>query len=124
MNNKICKNLTKILIILIIASFLGTQGQIVYGMSFGGGEFPPAPSGGGGGGGIATVNGYYGIGGNYGGGNVGMYKYGNSVTVTTATAGQANSGGGGGGGHGSYLNGGGTAVGGAGGSGIILLRFH
>lgn len=51
MNNKICKNLTKILIILIIASFLGTQGQIVYGMSFGGGEFPPAPSGGGGGGG-------------------------------------------------------------------------
>ena len=81
-------------------------------------------SGGGGGGGIATVNGYYGIGGNYGGGNGGMYKYGNSVTVTTATAGQANSGGGGGGGHGSYLNGGGTAVGGAGGSGIILLRFH
>ena len=51
MNNKICKNLTKILIILIIASFLGTQGQIVYGMSFGGGEFPPAPSNGGGGGG-------------------------------------------------------------------------
>lgn len=51
MNNKICKNLTKILIILIISSFLGTQSQIVYGMSFGGGEFPPAPSNGGGGGG-------------------------------------------------------------------------
>ena len=81
-------------------------------------------SGGGGGGGAASNKGYHGVGGNYGGGNGGMYKYGDPVTVLTATAGQANSGGGGGGGHGNYYYGGGTAVGGAGGSGIILLRLH
>ena len=53
MNKKICKNLTKILIILMIATLLGSQNIIVYGMSFGGEEFPPytPPSSGGGGGG-------------------------------------------------------------------------
>lgn len=54
MNKKICKNLTKILIILMIATLLGSQNIIVYGMSFGGEEFPqytPPSSGGGGGGG-------------------------------------------------------------------------
>lgn len=82
-------------------------------------------SGGGGGGGHSSMSGPHGNGGNYGGGNGGASKYSSGDYIkTTATAGQANSGGGGGGGHGFERYGGGTAVGGAGGSGIILLHIH
>ena len=54
MKNKICKNLCKILIILMIISFLGLQNiSIVYGISYNGAEFPSPPSSSGGGGSVS-----------------------------------------------------------------------
>ena len=44
MKNKIWKNLEKLIIFLLLISFLGCQSGIVYGMNYGGAEFSPRPS--------------------------------------------------------------------------------
>lgn len=44
MKNKIWKNLERLIIFLLLISFLGCQSGIVYGMNYGGAEFSPRPS--------------------------------------------------------------------------------
>ena len=44
MKNKIWKNLEKLIIFLLLISFLGCQSGIVYGMKYSGAEFSPRPS--------------------------------------------------------------------------------